>query len=163
VWRLTIDMWRLKSKPCWLLSVETTLLSSDPVMSRKAIESSKLGKARGFDGIPNECVRHFSRRPHLHLTHLFNHWLWLGHFPTFWKEAKIITLLKLDDPKFPPNLRSISILSTMGKLFEKLILWTVLKHTEDRNLLNASQFGFWAHPQYDTSLFDASGLCHSEF
>jgi hypothetical protein len=35
-------------------------------------------------------------------------------------------------------------LSTTDKLLEKIILWTIQKHTEDRNLLSASQFGFWA-------------------
>jgi hypothetical protein len=30
----------------------------------------------------------------------------------------------------------------MGKLFDKLILRTIHKHTEERNLLIASQFGF---------------------
>jgi hypothetical protein len=35
-------------------------------------------------------------------------------------------------------------LCTTGKLFEKLILRTILKHTEEVNLLNANQFGFQA-------------------
>jgi hypothetical protein len=35
-------------------------------------------------------------------------------------------------------------LSTIGKLSEKLILGTIEKHTEERNLPNASQFGFRA-------------------
>jgi hypothetical protein len=35
-------------------------------------------------------------------------------------------------------------LSTTGKLFEKLILRTIQKHTKEINLLNTSQFGFQA-------------------
>jgi hypothetical protein len=35
-------------------------------------------------------------------------------------------------------------LSTASKLFEKLTLRTIQKHTGERNLLNASQFGFRA-------------------
>jgi hypothetical protein len=35
-------------------------------------------------------------------------------------------------------------LSTKGKHFKKAILETIQKHTEERNLLNASQFGFRA-------------------
>jgi hypothetical protein len=35
----------------------------------------------------------------------------------------------------------ISLLSTTGKLIEKLILWTVQKHIEALNLLSASEFG----------------------
>jgi hypothetical protein len=86
------------------------------------------------------------RRPHVHLTHLFNHCLRLRHFPVPWKEANIITLPKPGkDPKFPPNLRPISFLSTAGKLFEKLILRIIQKHIEERNLLNTSQFGFRAN------------------
>jgi hypothetical protein len=85
------------------------------------------------------------------LTHLFNHCLRLSHFPKSWKEAKIITLPKPGkDPKFPQNLRPSSLLSTTGKLFEKVILKILQKHTDERDLLNASQFGFRA--RHNTTL-----------
>jgi hypothetical protein len=71
----------------------------------KEIQSLELGKVCGFDGIPNECLQYLQRRLLVHLTHLFNHCLWLGHFPASWREAKIRTLLKPSkDPKFSPNL-----------------------------------------------------------
>jgi hypothetical protein len=47
------------------------------------------------------------------------------------------------DPKSPQNLRPISLLSTIGKLFEKVILKIVQRH-EERGL-NANQFGIRAH------------------
>jgi hypothetical protein len=79
------------------------------------------------------------------LTHLFNHCFRLAHFPKSWKEAKIITLPKPGkDPKFPQNLRPISLLPTTGKLFEKVILQSLKKHIDEKGLLNASQFGFRA-------------------
>jgi hypothetical protein len=100
----------------------------------------KLAKACGFDGIPNECLQHLPRRPLMHLCFL------LSHFPAPWKEAKFITLPKPGkDPKFPQNIHPISLFSTTGELFEKLILRTIQKHIEEINLLNASQFGFRAH------------------
>jgi hypothetical protein len=49
-----------------------------------------------------------------------------------------------EDPKFPQDLRPISLLSTTGKLFEQVILKIVQKHIEERGLLNASQSGFRA-------------------
>jgi hypothetical protein len=56
--------------------------------------------------------------------------------------SKVLTLPKPGkDPKFPQNLRPISLLSTTGKLFEKVILKTVQRNIEE-GLLNASQFGF---------------------
>jgi hypothetical protein len=103
----------------------------------------KLRKACGIDGIPNECLRHLTRRPFVHLTHLNNHCIRQSHFPNPWKKAKIITLPKPGkDPKFPPNLRPISLLSTRGKLFEKVILKILQKHIDGKGLLHASQFGF---------------------
>jgi hypothetical protein len=53
-----------------------------PCDIKKLINSLKLRKARVIDGIPNECLRHLSRRPFVHLTHLFNHCIRLAHFPT---------------------------------------------------------------------------------
>jgi hypothetical protein len=46
------------------------------------------------------------------------------------------------DPKFPQNLCPVSLLSTAGKLFKKVILNIIQKHIEKKSLLNASQFGF---------------------
>jgi hypothetical protein len=93
------------------------------------INSLKLRKACGIDGIPNEYLRHLPRRPLVHLTHLLNHCLRLSQFPNPWTEAKVITLPKPGkDPKFPQNLSPISLLSTTGKLFENVILNLLQKH-----------------------------------
>jgi hypothetical protein len=97
---------------------------------QKLVNSLKLRKACGIDGILNECLRQLPRRPLVHFTHLINHCLRLSHFPTPWKDAKI--------------LRPISLLSTTGKLFEKVILNIVKRHTDEKGLLNAGQFGFCA-------------------
>jgi hypothetical protein len=79
----------------------------------------------------------------VNLIYLTNHCLRLGQLPAPWKEAKIKTLPKPGkDPKFTPNLRPISLLLATDKLFEKLTLRTIQKHTEERNFLNASQLGF---------------------
>jgi hypothetical protein len=89
-----------------------------PCVLKKLIETLKLKKACGFDGISNDCLRHLPRRPLVHLTNLFNHCLQMCYFPSSWKEAKIITLPKAGkDPKFPHNLRPISLLPTTDELF----------------------------------------------
>jgi hypothetical protein len=94
-----------------------------PCDLQKLLNSLKLKKACGIDGIPNECLRHLPRRPLVHLTHLINHCIRLSHFPMSWKEAKVVALPKPGkDPKFPQNLRPLSLLSSKGKVFEKVIL-----------------------------------------
>jgi hypothetical protein len=79
-----------------------------PCDIQKLLNSLKLKKACGIDGILIECLRHLPRRPLVHLTHLINHCIRLSHFPTPWKEAKMIALPKPGkDPKFPKNLHPV--------------------------------------------------------
>jgi hypothetical protein len=53
------------------------------------------------------------------------------------------------DPKFPQNLRPISLLPSTGKVLEKVIL-QIVNDIGENNLLNASQFGF--HARHSTTL-----------
>jgi hypothetical protein len=48
------------------------------------------------------------------------------------------------NPKLAQNLRPISLLPTAGKLFEKVILRIIQRHTEENNIVNPCQFGFQA-------------------
>jgi hypothetical protein len=130
--------------------VEALLVTIDeniPVNCRpcdpsKEIQSLKLGKACGFDGISNEYLRHLQRHL-LYLTHLFDHCLRIGHFPAPCKEAKVANLPKTSkDPKFPKKIRPISLLSTTGKLFDNLVLRSIQEHTGERNVLNAGSLVF---------------------
>jgi hypothetical protein len=60
----------------------------------------------------------------------------MSHFPTSWKEAKVVALPKPGkDPKFPQNLRPISFLPSTGKVFEKVILEIIKRHIGERTRL----------------------------
>jgi hypothetical protein len=118
---------------------EYVLVNFLPCDVSKETQSLKLG-------IPNECLPHLPRRILVRLTHLFKHCLRLGHFSATWKEANIITLPKPGkDPKFPENLGPIGPLPTTANLSQNQLLRRLQKHTDQRNLLNASQFGFRAY------------------
>jgi hypothetical protein len=67
------------------------------------------------------------------------------------------------NPKFPQNLRPISLLSKTGKIFQKVILKIVQKHIEERSLLNGSQLGFRARHSNDTSMYEAYRPHHIKF
>jgi hypothetical protein len=89
--------------------------------------------------IPNKCLRHLPRRPMVDLTHLFNHCLWLSHFPKPWKEAKVMTLPKHGKAtKFPQNLCLINFLFTIGKLFREVILKIVQRYIEEACFMQVS-------------------------
>jgi hypothetical protein len=88
-----------------------------PCDLQKLINSLKLKKACGIDGISKESFRH---QP-------------TGSFNPF-DSSK--------DSKFPKKLRPISLLPSRDKVFKNVILEIVQRHIRGRNLLNAIQFGF---------------------
>jgi hypothetical protein len=60
-----------------------------PCGIQKLVNTRKFRKACGLDGIPHECLRYLPRRPLVHLTYLFTHYLRLFHFPKVWNEDKL--------------------------------------------------------------------------
>jgi hypothetical protein len=74
----------------------------------------------------------------------------LSYFPEKWKHAKIIAIGKPGkDKKCPLNYRPISLLSVVGKIFEKLIKTRLNSHIESMNIIPNIQFGF--RPKHSTS------------
>jgi hypothetical protein len=62
-------------------------------------------------------------------------------------EANMMGLPKPDeDLKFPPNLDQVCLLSTIGKLLERVILEIIQRHVEGSSLLGVVQFEFRANP-----------------
>jgi hypothetical protein len=112
----------------------------------KEIQSFKLGKAYGFDGLPNECLQHLPRRTLVHLTHLLNHLSLALSLPCTLDGSESHNSVKTwQRSKISPKLSSaISPLYITGKLFQKLILRTIQKHNEESSLLYAIQLGFRA-------------------
>ena len=88
-------------------------------------------------------LRNLSRKALIHLTQLFNQLLLLGHFPDTWKTAKVISIPKPNKPSTDPNsYRPISLLSTLGKLFELIIAVRLTSFVSQHHLLPHAQFGF---------------------
>ena len=73
------------------------------------------------------------------LCDLFNYSLTSGHFPDEWKKANITPIYKKDDPS---NYRPISLLSTVGKVLEKLVHKHVFKFCCDNVIITSFQSGF---------------------
>jgi len=100
-------------------------------------------KLRSAPGITPLMLRHLSRKALTYLTQLFNHLLRLGHFPAIWKRAKVIPVPKPNKPGTDPNsYRPISLLSTLGKLFERILAARLTSFVNQRHLLPHTQFGF---------------------
>jgi hypothetical protein len=124
---------------------------TNPMEVQDAIQGLKVGKAPGPNGLPNRGLKHLPQRAISLLVALFNAALLAQYFPPVWTHACVISILKPGkDPSLPSSYRPISLLGTIGKLFEKILLSTVLIEVSGRGLLRDEQFEF--RPKHSTTL-----------
>jgi len=124
---------------------------TNPEEVQEAIRGLKVGKAPGPNGIPNRALKHLPLRTVSLLVLIFNANLVTHHFPTVWKHARVISILKSGkDPALLSSSRPISLLDSIGNLFEKILLSRILHEINVRGLLRNDQFGF--RPRHSTSL-----------
>jgi hypothetical protein len=71
---------------------EPKLTSPSEVL--QAIRGLKVGKAPGPNGIPNRVLRHLTKRAITFLTKVFNAVLRWQYFPSAWKHARVVSILK---------------------------------------------------------------------
>ena len=76
------------------------------------------------------------------LSLLFNLSLSKSEFPTQWKTASVMPLFKKGDKSSISNYRPISLLSAVGKVFERIVLKEVFDNLISNNLLYKFQSGF---------------------
>ena len=109
----------------------------------RAVKRTKARKAPGPDGVTNAALKAMPKSMAIVLLMIFQACLSIGYFPALWKRARVICLPK---PGKPPtlreNFRPISLLNTMGKLFEHVILESLRETTDALNILPPHQFGF---------------------
>jgi len=128
---------------------EPQLTTPDEV--HEAIGSLKVSKAPGPNSIPNRALKHFPKRAVSLPSRIFNPVLRTHNFPQTWKHAREISILKPGQaPALPSSYRPISLLYTIGKLFEKILLARIIHVVNERGLLRDEQFGF--RPRHSTSL-----------
>ena len=71
--------------------------------------------------INNRVIKKLAQPLSFPLSNLFNFSLTSGKVPLKWKEANVTPIFKKDDPSVVSNYRPISLLSTLGKVLEKII------------------------------------------
>ncbi|GFV58588.1 probable RNA-directed DNA polymerase from transposon X-element [Trichonephila clavipes] len=107
------------------------------------IKSSNPKKAPGKDGISNRMTKNFTLKAILILTILINKILKHNYFPKIWKEAIIFPILKPGKSKNnPASYRPISLLSTLSKITESIILTRLKNIININKTINPNQYGF---------------------
>ena len=98
----------------------------------KLVKFLKRGKAPGNNTIHNEVLRLGTTTSLFHrLARLFTSSIQLGYIPTAWKIATLHMLLKPDKlPSLTTSYRPISLISSIMKLFERVIEQKLRSHLE---------------------------------
>lgn len=77
------------------------------------------------------------------LALIINACLKLSYFPEKWKHAKVIAIKKPNKPgSLPSSHRPISLLSSLSKVLERVVLIRLTKHLKNNNILPPEQHGF---------------------
>ena len=119
-----------------------------PVISEQEVAltiKQKIGNhgAPGEDTITNKAIRHLPASYITIITNICNASLQLGHVPDSWKSAIIVMIPKPNkDHSQPGSFRPISLLSTLSKLLERIILVRIHEWLDRINLLSSYQAGF---------------------
>ena len=93
---------------------------TNPKEVQDAIRGIKVGKAPDPDGIPNRALKHLPLSVVSFLVVLFNAIFRSQYYLPSCKQARVFSILKpAKDPALPKSYRPISLLDTLGKLFEK--------------------------------------------
>ena len=110
----------------------------------KLIKFVKRGKAPGPDTIHNEVLRLGTITSLFHhLARLFTSSIQIGHIPTAWKIATLRMLLKPDKlPSLTISYRPINLISSIIKIFERVIKQRLRSHLEQIGFVNKHQSGF---------------------
>ena len=99
-------------------------------------------KAPGLDDIHPRLLKEGAPFITAPLTHVFNVSLRTGRNPPDWKKSRVTPIFKSGDKTDPGNYRPISILSSVMKVFEKLLDKQVRQYLKDNNILSKCQSGF---------------------
>ena len=117
---------------------------------QKIIKNLKPKSSTGHDNISSKLLRKVGDIVAYPLSIIINQSLCTGIFPNRLKLAKVIPLYQKDDNKLFGNYRPISLLSSLSKVFEKIVFDQLYDYLITNGLLFERQYGF--RKQHSTEL-----------
>jgi len=106
------------------------------------IMSSLSSRGCSPDSVPNFIFKYLSFELSSVISSLFNLSVVEGKFPACLKVARVTPVFKSGDKSMVSNYRPISILSTISKVFEKLMCRRLMEYLDKNEILKNNQFGF---------------------
>lgn len=107
-----------------------------------AIDKCSRNTAPGPDGIPYEVLKSLPESAVAELAALYTQILRTHTMPPAWKKGVVSMLYKKDDTEDCSNYRGLTLLDTMGKVFERVLLHRLAPFIERNGLLHTNQNAF---------------------
>ncbi|CAH1998295.1 unnamed protein product [Acanthoscelides obtectus] len=104
--------------------------------------SLKYRKSPGFDGIKSEHLKIIAEDITEPLTYLINKCFESGIYPSILKKGNIIAIHKSGTKTDVNNYRPISIISSVAKVFEKVLSTRMIRYLTKFKILSENQYGF---------------------
>jgi hypothetical protein len=138
-----------------MFSELSTIITEDEII--KACKELKTGKSGGPDLFLNEFFKHGSHVLVSFFSKLFNSILDHGYYPDKWSDSFIVPIFKKGCIDDVCNYRGISLLSTLGKLFTKILNTRLDNWAENYNVYVEAQAGFRKNMGTTDNLFILHG------
>jgi hypothetical protein len=120
--------------------LENVIITPDDV--KDVLINLDTSKALGPDSISPRILKEAADILTPHLCRLYNLSLNSKQFPSAWKIANVIPIHKKEDQSKVGNYRPISLLSILGKIFEKCLYKYIYNFIVSNKLLTPHQSGF---------------------
>jgi hypothetical protein len=106
------------------------------------INKMKSNSSPGWDDVTSDSIKKVHMNLVCPLLHVLNLSLMQGICPNELKIASVVPIYKNNDRSKFSNYRPVSVLSSLSKIFEKVMYNRILEYLTDHDVLNNNQFGF---------------------
>ena len=114
----------------------------DEQQTLQIIKHMKNKLSTGIDNISNKIIKSAMHLLYKPLTLIINQMIQNNIYPNALKVSKVIPIYKKGDKLLFSNYRPISLLPSLSKIFEKIILIQLTEYLDKNNIITAHQYGF---------------------